>query len=109
MHIIVYFVLCPIDDVCQFQLVPEVTLKNQHEAENTQLIEYGYTRKNWEKDALALAWKKEDLKADKADLCMIIYDRNCDFKRDWIKNTMKSADNFLTIRSYVMIKYSVHD
>ena len=28
------------------------------------MIEYGYTRKNREKDALVLAWKKEDLKAD---------------------------------------------
>ena len=71
------------------------------------MIEYGYTRKNWEKDALQLAWKKEDLKAD---LCMIIYDSNCDIKRDWIKNTVKSAEviNFLTIRSYVMIEYMIY-
>lgn len=58
---------CHNDDVCPFQLVPEFSIKNEHEADNT-LFKYGYTRKTWEKDALALAWKKEDLKED---LCVI--------------------------------------
>ena len=43
---------CYNDDVCPFQLVPEFSIKNEHEADNT-LFKYGYTRKTWEKDALA--------------------------------------------------------
>ena len=35
-------------------MVPEFSIKNEHEADNT-LFKYGYTRKTWEKDALALA------------------------------------------------------
>ena len=53
------------DDVCPFQLVPEFSLKNEQEADNnTPFINYGYTRKDWERDGVQLAWKKEDIKDD---------------------------------------------
>ena len=55
----------PNDDVGPFQLVLEISLKNEHKADNnTQFINYGYTREDWERDGLQLAWKKEDLKDD---------------------------------------------
>ena len=44
------------------ELIPDFS-KLKHNTEDT-LFKYGFTRKTWEMDAIALAWRKDDIKDD---------------------------------------------
>ena len=54
---------CDESDKCPFELIPDFSKLKHINTEDT-LFKYGFTRKAWEMDAIALAWRKDDLKDD---------------------------------------------